>query len=230
MKNFKRILLFMLLLNTFLFIGCEDKTRVESSKPQKEVEPPEQIVSLEEAKMMYDNYAARRAPLIQKFEDSINRSRRDTSKFDVARYTYYDYKTIKQYLAYIEQEAAKAGVEISTLRFYYSNYPDKEVFPDGSKIIHPRQNSFFILPTLNQDGEDYGFYTEDIGQEGQKQAVLINGQLDPYKPEGMGMQADHTEKTYAGFMHGSSASSSSTGFGNGSLVLNHGGAAPPPYQ
>ena len=135
MKIFRKLFLPILLLTTFVFISCGERTKGEGTEVKTEVEPPEQIVSMEEARMMYENYSERRASLIQKFEDSINISKRDTSKFDVARYTYYDYNTIKQYLAYIEQEATKAGVEISSLRFYYSNYPDDKVFPDGSKII-----------------------------------------------------------------------------------------------
>ncbi|MGI9546868.1 MAG: hypothetical protein ACR2MM_06515 [Flavobacteriaceae bacterium] len=229
MKNSKKLFSLILFLGTFVLISCGERTKEEGTDSKTEVDPPEQIVSMDEARTMYDNYTTRREPLIRKFEDSINTSRRDTSKFDVARYTFYDYDTIKQYLAYIEQEAAKAGVEISSLRFYYSNYPDKEVFPDGSKVIHPRQNSFFIIPTLKQDGENYAFTTE-VGKDGQLQAVLLNGQLQPYNPNEMGMNSRYTKKSYAGFTAGSALTTPPVLFENGSLTLNHGGAAPPPYQ
>ena len=173
-------------------------------------------------------YSERRVSMIQHFEDSVNISKRDTAKFDVARYTYYDYKTIKQYLAYIEQEAAKAGVEISTLRFYYSNYPDEKTFADGTPVVHPRQNSIFIIPTLNQDGEEFAFLTQETGKPAQKSAVLLNGQLEYYDEGKTGMYSDDETKSYAGF----SISSPPTPvmFNNGSTVLNHGGAAPPPYK
>ncbi len=230
MKNFKKIHSLFLFATTLILLSCGERSAEENNAKTAEVEPPEQIISIEEAQDMYKNYTDRRAPLIQKFEDSINMSQKDTSKFDVARYTYYDYKTIKQYLEYIEQEAAKAGVEISTLRFYYSNYPDKATFSDGSEVIHPRQNSFFIQPTLNENGEEYGFYTED-GEEGEKRAVLLNGQMEIFGPDGMGIRAGNDTRAYAGFIGGiSTRPSSNFSNGNGSLVLNHGGAAPPPYQ
>ncbi len=227
MKNFKNFLLLSLCLTTLLFISCaEQSDRGKDAKQKTAVEAPKQIISIEVAKSMYDNYTKRRAGLIQKFEDSINASMKETKKFDVARYTYYDYKTIKDYLAYIEQEAEKAGVEISTLRFYYSNYPDQQKFPDGTTVVHPRQNSFFIMPTLNQEGREYGFYTEDSGENGEKKAVLLDWQLELFAAAKFS-EEEKDARSLAGF-------GPNTGplpaFARGSLVLNQGGAAPPPYQ
>jgi hypothetical protein len=230
MKNLKKILPPMLFTIALLFLSCGERSREEGPAKKTEVEPPEQVISLEEAQMMYKNYGERRVPLIQKYEDSVTMSQKNTGKFDVARYTYYDYKTIKQYLEYIEQEAAKAGVEISTLRFYYSNYPNEAVFPDGSKVIHPRQNSFFIQPTLNENGEEYGFYTEASGEGEKKRAVLLNGRMELFGPDGVGIRVGHGSKSYAGFISGSTATTATSTYSNGSLILNHGGAAPPPYQ
>ena len=150
MKRSGRFNLFSLLPISILFLafGCQE----QSEKPKTEsVKAPEQIISTNQAQELFDNYSSRRAPLIQKFEDSLNKE----SRFDVARYGYYDYKTIKKYIAYIEQEAEKAKVEISTLRFYFGNYPNKKQFADGRKVKHPRQNSFFIVPTLKKDGKEY---------------------------------------------------------------------------
>ncbi len=227
MKILKTLLLLGSYILLMAFIGCAERSSDAEAKTQPQVEPPQQIISLEEAKKMYDMYGERRVSMIQHYEDSVNISKRDTAKFDVARYTYYDYKTIKQYLAYIEQEAAKAGVEISSLRFYYSNYPDEKTFADGTPVIHPRQNSIFIIPALNQKGEEFAFLTEETGQAGEKRAVLLNGQLD-YIEEKTGMNTQEQNRAYAGF----SISSPSTPplFNNGSTVLNHGGAAPPPYK
>lgn len=229
MKNLKNLLSLSLSLSTLLFISCGEQSK-ESEEAEKRttIEAPQQIISLEEAKMMYDLYTDRRASLIQKFEDSINMSVKDTAKFDVARYTYYDYKTIKEYIAYIEQEAAKAGVEISTLRFYYSNYPDEEKFPDGTPVTHRRQNSFFIMPTLNQEGQEYGFYTEDSGENGEKRAVLINGQLEMFSAATTNGTETEKSRSLAGFAP--AAGPPPAIYSNGSLILNHGSAAPPPYQ
>ncbi|MGB5691406.1 MAG: hypothetical protein WBM43_02255 [Flavobacteriaceae bacterium] len=230
MKNFKNVLSLILFTASLTFISCGERSAEVKNSQMAEVDPPEQIISLEEAQTMFKNYTDRRVPLIQKYEDSVNISQRDTSKFDVARYTYYDYKTIKQYLEYIEQEAAKAGVEISTLRFYYSNYPKKGTFPDGSEVLHPRQNSFFIQPTLNEKGEEYGFYTEDSGEGSEKRAVLLNGQMELFGPDGVGIRVGNNTRAYAGFIGVNTVAPASASYSNGSLVLNHGHAAPPPYQ
>lgn len=212
--------------------SCVEQTKNSdrNSSSEQEVKAPEQIVSLEQAKKMYNTYTDRRASLIQKYEDSINMGQ---SKFDVARYTYYDYKTIKQYLAYVEQEAASAGVEISTLRFYFSNYPDEPTFQDGRKVIHPRQNSLFILPTLQKDGEEFGFYTVDSDQEGRRNAVLISGQLQEYDVAEINHTAQENKKSYAGFVPLSvnlNLSKINLNYfqGKRSLILNEGGSAPPP--
>lgn len=88
----------------------------------------------------------------------------------MGRFRYYDYETIKHYLAYIEQEAKKANVEISTLRFYYSNHPDQTLFPRSKgSIIHPRQNSVLISPTYTDGKRDYLFY---IGQGAKGQEAI----------------------------------------------------------
>ena len=222
MKNLKTLLLSGSYILLLTLIGCAERTSDADAKTQPQVDPPQQIISLEEAKKMYEMYGDRRVSMIQRFEDSVNISKRDTAKFDVARYTFYDYKTIKQYLAYIEQEAAKTGVEISTIRFYYSNYPDQEKFANGKPIVHPRQNSFFIIPALESDGEQYAFTIE-----GEK-VVLLNGQLEPYEPKGQGSIQNHTKKSYAGVL--SVVNFESPFYANGSTILNEGNAAPPPHK
>lgn len=219
----------MALVMSLLLTACGEQSQRETSAASEQVEAPKQIISLEEAQSMYKNYSERRVPLIQKYEDSLNRSMRDTASFDVARYTYYDYQTIKQYLAYIEQEAAAAGVEISSLRFYYSNYPDQQTFADGTPIMHPRQNSFFIIPALKQEGEDWAFNIEDAG-DGTKRAVILHADLQAVDGKNMGMINNGRDKAYAGHLMSGPSGPVPAAFGNGSVVLNHGGAAPPPWQ
>ena len=232
MKNVKNVFLTIsAAIVLLLSVGaCKDGAAPEAAKIA-EVDPPSQIISVEQAKSMYDQYTDRRAALIQRFEDSVQPGEK---KFDVARYTYYDYKTIKQYLAYIEQEAEKAGVEISTLRFYFSNYPDKGQFEDGKKIVHPRQNSIFLMPTLNSEGLDYGFFTVEA-EGGAREAVLLNGELGAYSPEGMGQLGEKIDaRNYAAFapsFNSKAGATAASGYqGGNSLILNEGSSAPPPYH
>jgi hypothetical protein len=153
-----------------LFSACEEP------KPKDDepilVEAPKQIISIEQAKQMYDTYSERRIPIIKEYEGLNN----DSTEFMPTRLAEYDYETLKQYLSYIENEAREAGVEINKLRFYLVNYPDAEKFDDGTPVKYPRQNSFFMVPTLKRDGGDYAFLTDDDGQ-GNRVAVLVKDRV-----------------------------------------------------
>ncbi|MGB5430411.1 hypothetical protein [Eudoraea sp.] len=238
MKIFRKNVLLNLFL-TFtaysILISCGEqkaKDEVPEAK-QEEIKAPEQIVTVDQARSMYKSYTERRAPLIQKYEDAYDkRESQMKDSFDVARYVYYDYKTIKDYLAYIEQEAAKANVEISTLRFYFSNYPNETKFEDGRPVIHPRQNSVFILPATTVDNKQFGFYLEEK-EDGSTMPAYLRWNLEPYTQEGMGAISEEA-KSYAGMGPNMSSSSALSinpiqSGGNRSTILNEGSAGPPPH-
>ncbi len=226
----------------FSFASCAEKMEKEE-KP--EVLAPKQIVKIEEAKEMYDHYADRRVPLIQHYEDSINRWSIDEkmqqmqqnqdknkakadegpAKFDVARYVYYDYKTIKDYMSFIEQQAEAANVDISTLRFYFSNYPD------DTQYVHPRQNSIMISPALKKDNREYIFYIDNSDPKNLK-PVLLGDNFGPVK-SGIGSTSLEENKAYASFAPSLPKTNSTVVLpsnGGQSLTLNRGGGAPPPYH
>ena len=233
MKNATQLLrnMAVLAILTFTFISCNETGKEE--KP--EVLAPAQIVEINQAKTMYDNYTARRVPLIQHYEDSINRGKGeekmkmqegDSKPFDVGRFVYYDYKTIKQYMDYIEQEAEAAGVEISTLRLYYSNYPDNTNFP-GTKdaVKHPRQNSILLSPTIKQGKRDYLFYVAQ-GAEGQE-AVVLDDEFGT--PKGMGLLQSKDNASHASLVPNFFKPNAKPLYAEKSLTLNRGQGAPPPY-
>ncbi|MGB5437772.1 MAG: hypothetical protein WBM98_17895 [Maribacter sp.] len=250
-KNF--LCLFCVLsLSVLSFSSCEEKMEKEN-EDHPEVLAPVQIVAIDHAKEMYDFYTDRRVPLIQRYEDSINRTKPNDKvrqekktkadsgfeiegeKFDVARYVSYDYETIKQYLAYIEQEAKKANVEISGLRFYFSNYPDKPFFNNDNKdsILHPRQNSVMLSPTLKKDNREYLFYIG--GTEAKQEAVLLTDSFGTVKTDKMGATFTHDNLSYASFMPSLTNSTinstlNSSFYAGSSLTMNKGTAAPPPYE
>lgn len=174
------------------------------------VEPPSGIISLDESKSLYDNYTKHRLNAIQQYEEA----RSPEAPFEAARFSSFTYDEIKQYMAYIEQEARDAKVDISSLRFYFANYPDKERFPDGKKVVHPRQNSMFIVPTMKVDGVEYGFY---IGPDGKAKPIK-----DAFGPKGIGNNKTKRIKSYASFAPNLALADST------SLNLNHGSSGPPP--
>lgn len=245
MKKAKQPLQKMAVLAILIFtcINCNNTNKTDAQQNAKpEVLAPSQIVEIDQAKSMYDNYTSRRAPLIQRYEDSINRGNDNTKAqqqtqktqkqegevkpFDVARFVSYDYKTIKQYIAYIEQEAEVAGVEISTLRFYFSNYPDKELFP-GTKeeLKHPRQNSILLSPTIQKGEHDHLFYiTQGVDKP---EAVILNDDFGTVK--GMGLIESGDEISHASFIPNFFKPNVNPVYAGKSLTMNRGGSSPPPY-
>ena len=249
-KNFLHFFC-VLSLSVLSFSSCEEKMEKEN-EDRPEVLAPAQIVAIDQAKQMYDFYTDRRVPLIQRYEDSINRTKPNDKmrqekkakadsgfeiegkKFDVARYVSYDYETIKQYLAYIEQEAKKANVEISGLRFYFSNYPDKPFFDNTDSILHPRQNSVMLSPTLKKGNRDHLFYIG--GTEAKQEAVLLTDSFGTVKKAALGNNNGSVDqRSYASFMPSLTNSTlnttlNSSFYAGSSLTMNKGTSAPPPYE
>ena len=195
--------------------SCGQQDRKQQQQPQetRETEAPKQIIPLETAREYYTNYSERRAGLIAHYEDSINLARGIKDSFPVARYVSFDYQVIKQYMAYIEQEAARVGTDISSLRIYLSNNPDDPSY------THPRQNSVFLIPAVNLEGGQYGLYIRG------DQPGYLNMELQPWQPKGMGMLPEPGHKAEAGFL-----SSPVLIQGQKSLILNFGGSGPPPWD
>lgn len=227
MKNLTRICTKLCFGAVIVFglMSCEqkkEKPAVEESEPM-EIQAPKQIVTVDQAKSMYNSYGERRVALIEKYENDLEPEK----KFDVARFGYYDYNTIKDYMNYIEQEAKKANVQISSLRFYFSNYPDKKSFDDGRDIKHPKQNSFFIIPALkDKDDREYGFYIREE-DDGKNVPVLLTDNLEPKEIGSMDRQQSGASKSEASFVP--NAPTTPYFAVDKSLIINEANMVPPPY-
>ncbi len=236
----------LVLLSIVALTNCVEKGEPKEQKP---VEAPDQIVTVEQAKEMYETYGKRRVPLIQHYEDSIDRrgygdkmqqqkmenddataAAAAQKRFDVTRYVYYEYDTIKKYMAYIEAEAEKAGVKISTLRFYLSNYPEKDLFPKDT-AARVRQNSVFITPTIKEGDRDYAYFGEE-NAEGELRMILLTDDLNRSKTQLTSSLYEKDKKSFASFLpeiSNSKASIAPVFFDNKSYTMNKGGGVPPPY-
>lgn len=253
MKNAKNTffgMAFMSILSLTLVNCTETKSDGED---KTKASPPAQIVTVEQAKLMYDTYGKRRVPIIQRYEDAIDSVERGEDAkykqesldkktsgqqleekrkrpFDVTRYVSYEYDTIKKYIAYIEEEAERAGVKISTLRFYLSNYPEKDIFPKDT-AARARQNSVFITPTIKKGKRDYPYYGEE-GNDGSLKMILLNDTLTKSKTQLVSHLNKRDEKSLASFLPtltSSEAPPAPLFFASKSYTLNKGGGAPPPY-
>ncbi|SIQ34605.1 hypothetical protein [Maribacter ulvicola] len=198
------------------------------NQPKKEKEPeikeptkvkaPTNIISLNEADAIYNNYTKHRVQIIEDYE---NQERPSEEKFEASRFVDFDYKTLKQYIAYLDQEAAAGGVDkITKLRLYFANYPNEEKFPNGKPVVHKKQNSIFMVPTLDQEGINYGFYIGDDGK-----AELIKNWKEN-NSDGLSFQLDKKNKAYAGFVPNFKLNSNLQG--SKSLAFNFGQGGPPP--
>lgn len=209
------------------FSACKEQTH-ENEVPVSTA-PPAQIISVETAKEMYDSYTTRRVGIIKEYE-----ARTGDTLFDPSRYGWYDYETLKQYMAFIEKEAQEAGVEISGISFYFTNYPDKQKFNDGAPIRYPRQNSFFLLPTMNEEGKDIGFLTS-TDANGTKTAVPVNSRVQFFKKY-TNRSSEENKMTGGGFtpkmlmLSLPFQTETDTTSKDQSLILNEANIVPPPKQ
>lgn len=202
-----------------MFLSCQEPKEMSGQGP---VKPPKEIISVEHASEMYDSYSLRRVPIIKKYEDSVDSK---SVKFTPTRYAEYDLETIKQYVAYVEYQAKQAKVDVKTLRFYLSNYPNDEKFPNGDKVRYPKRNSLFVLPTMEYKGENVGFSIEEV--DGEYSAVPISKRNANREKAQNKVQIDSKKQLNEAsfFMSGSATVQASR---TTSLVLNDGQIMPPP--
>lgn len=202
-----------------IFFSCQDTAT--HGTPPYEGPPKGHIISVERAGEMYDAYSQRRVTIIKKYEDSIAA---DGSKFEPTRYAEYDLQTLKQYIAYIEHEATEANVDINTLRFYLSNYPNSDKFANGDAVKYPRKNSFFVVPTMAYEGKNVGFSITDV--DGKPTAMPIRRVIPVQEGNKDKSQADSTgQMNQAGFFM---SNNTTVLGGTTSLILNDSHIAPPP--
>lgn len=187
MRNFVKIAVkSSWLLALSMLLACEE--HVDPQPPN--TQPPSEIVSVRQAKQMFDSYSNRRIPIIKRYEETVVDT---TAEFHPTRFGEYDYETMKNYMAFIESEAALANVEIGGLRFYLTNYPKATAFSDGEPVRYPRQNSFIIVPTTQVDGEQQGFITR-VTADGGRTMVLIKDWLLENQPENLRVKPNRTSK------------------------------------
>lgn len=198
----------------------QEETTQPQDTPAELIKAPEQIISLEQAEAIYNNYSAHRVPLIENYE---TKRRAPQENFEVARFVDFDLAVLKQYIAYVEQEAQSAGVEkVTNMRIYFANYPNEQLFSDGKAVVHPRQNSLFLVPTLEKGGEHYAFY---IGDDG-KPALIIDRTTNGNN--GMGSLFKNNGKSHASLVP--SLSLNTNLYRGTSLTLNRSGSGPPPHS
>jgi len=175
MARFKYSLLIFLAITTVL-ISCGDK------KPhQQDVEPTKEmlahLIETEKAVAFYKNYEKQRLNLLK---DSLRAIYKD-EKFNDTRRVWFDLKTLKNYIAYVEKRSAENHINPEGLQFYFSVYGNE-------KGVRKNHQTFFIAPTTKKDGVQSGYTLETIDEKTQPlflKSILNSGRYSPSQSKQM---------------------------------------------
>lgn len=183
MKNLKfskpkfKYSLLLYLTATTLLISCGN----EKTQQEVVVEPTKEmlahIIKTEAAVNMYQNYGRERIAILK---DTLNKLY--GKDFEDTRRVWFDLKTLKNYIAYVEKRSADNNITPEGLEFYFSVYPRDK---DGNQKNH---QTFFIAPTTKDNGVQSGYTLETIGEKTQPlflKSILNNGRYSPAQSQQM---------------------------------------------
>ena len=209
MKNFNiktlklnAIFLICLALFTTTF-SCKEKAE---NKPDSDYEQDNyearnemktHIISINDATEMYQLYDKQRINITKSYLQ-----KKYGPKFNDTRTVWFDISTIKEYIKYVEERSAKAGVKVEGLEFYFGVYPNK------TSNDQSNHQTFFIAPTTKNVDKQSGYTLIN------NKKVLLNGRLAEALDS---LNMNNTQK----------ASFFATTLQEDSLLLNHGGGTPP---
>ncbi len=108
---------------------------ISFSSCEKPISAPEQSISIEEAGRLQVEFIETRAAILN-----------DSLGFTDTRDFWFSLDTLKQYINYVEQEAAEMGKTNLGIRVYFAAYPENSEYPQ------PGRATVFLVPTsLEED-------------------------------------------------------------------------------
>jgi hypothetical protein len=132
----------ILTLGFLLLISCDDKTKNEGN----ESSVPKQIISINQAVEMKNEYNNTISPLIEAGKSS------DNDQYQATEFAYIDLDSLKKYVAFLEKVEKLNNKKISGLRFYFAAYPNQNKFTSVNKETkYLGRETFFIAPTIEVD-------------------------------------------------------------------------------
>lgn len=120
------------------FISCNQATDTTSTEP---LLPPDMIITVQEAEDLYHRYGTDRTVLIENAinvndqGDSITMD--DPAYVQATRSLTVDYTELKNYLAFIEEQASNANTDITGLRIYFGQYADSKNNGRATMFMNP---------------------------------------------------------------------------------------------
>lgn len=181
-----------LLLSGLLIWSCAEKPKSHpenQNSPQVSLSPTPNIVPVIKAGNWYKNYGNNRATFI---EGSVNKEYTDLVKpYEATRFVTADYKILKEYIAFIDQESKNAGVVPSGLRFYFG--------ATSKTTTDPGRETIFLNPVTsfkNIRGDiSYAIATDS---KGNKIAVTVGSVIDSKAPAGKNLIMQRKIQSLAG--------------------------------
>ncbi|MDO5981469.1 hypothetical protein [Flavivirga spongiicola] len=131
-KSFQKLAFFLTIMTLF-FQSCKEK-------PQK-IEKPEQTIDYKYANHLEEEYKNTRGAIIKKYLEI-----EDTREF------WFELEKLKEYIAYVEQEAETLGYKNLGIRIYNGAYPKDKKYPD------PGYSTVFLVPTGNKITSKASFF------------------------------------------------------------------------
>jgi len=204
----------------FLFLGmlilvascqpCDCKDSAVST------DEPKGIISTEEATELFKGYSSERVPKVLSAIDSVKRE-----DFIPTRYVEFSFENIKNYIAYIEARATSVEVDIDSLRIYFGVYSKNRPQNGGKTTV------FLVPATSTLDGKSRAFHIAE--KDGRQFADSLPWNFGTDIKQ-MGLLLEKEPRQYAGFGPSLMNTNAVPAVLNGSLILNDGNSAPPPWH
>ena len=174
----------LVLLSGLFYVSCDEHKSQPSTTEEnpKLVAQPSIIIPLEEAEQLFKSYGTKRVGLIEEFQNVDSNGEpidpESEAYVQATRSLSIDYKTLKQYLAFVEQEANEAKTDITGLRTYLGLYGTNGKYPDAETV--------FINPLMEYGKkgnirDDVSFAIQDIG--GVPTGVAVGEILGTFKSD-----------------------------------------------
>ena len=170
------------LLSVLIFMSCgkENHKPPATDEGQEEISESSIIIPLEEAEQLYKSYGEKRVGLIEEFQNVDSNGEpidpESEAYVQATRSLSIDYDTLKQYMAFVEQEAKEAKTEITGLRIYLGLYGANGKYPDAETV--------FINPLMEYGKkgnirDDVSFAIQEVG--GTPKAIAVGEILGIFK-------------------------------------------------
>ncbi|WP_405325067.1 hypothetical protein [Leeuwenhoekiella sp. LLG6367-2.1] len=185
---------------TLLITSCEEKSCNCDEQETPVQGAPANIIPIAAADSLYKNYGNSRVALIELAENLTEEGdtipKEDANYKKATRAVTMPYKQLKEYMAYIEQQADSANVDIVEMRIYFGKYKDtyKQKNKKGRATVFLNPATEFTLADGTKDTVSYAIVT---GVDGKKRAVMVGDVLSPKK--GMNkLEDDETIESMSG--------------------------------